>query len=191
MFLISRIGHPSGMRLASGEIWDACAARGKGGLLGAAPLLDPLCTPPGAPPKKVFNYRKTARARVLRFGSFLPSLRSLRRSPSATRKCQSPLSLWSKSASAKYHNAVQSLSAALLPNTPNMIAKSSVIFQLLGLFLSAFCLKCLSALRCPPSEAGRGVAFHKLARAERWRWMVLREFAKYAFFWPDKEKSCF
>ena len=26
-----------------------------GGLLGAAPLLDPLCTPPGTPPKKDFQ----------------------------------------------------------------------------------------------------------------------------------------
>ena len=35
---------------------------GQGGLLGAAPLLGPLCTPPGTPPKRVFNFRKTARA---------------------------------------------------------------------------------------------------------------------------------
>ena len=49
----------------------------------------------------------------------------------------------------------------------------------------------LSAFRCPRSKAGRGVTFLILARAKRWRWLVLREFAKYAFFWPDKEKSCF
>ena len=47
----------------SGGVWDACAAcdfaspaRGKGGLLGAAPLLGPLCTPPGTPPKKRFQF---------------------------------------------------------------------------------------------------------------------------------------
>ena len=47
----------------SGKIGDACAARGfaspawgKGGLLGAAPLLGPLCTPPGTPPKKDFHH---------------------------------------------------------------------------------------------------------------------------------------
>ncbi len=46
-----------------GKVWDACAAcdfaspaRGKGGLLGAAPLLGPLCTPPGTPPKKCFQF---------------------------------------------------------------------------------------------------------------------------------------
>ena len=39
----------------------------------------------------------------------------------------------------------------------------------------------LSAFRCPPSKAGRDVAFFKLARAKRRRWLVLREFAKYAF----------
>ena len=46
-----------------GKVWDACAAcdfaspaRGKGGLLGAAPLLGPLCTPPGTPPKKRFQF---------------------------------------------------------------------------------------------------------------------------------------
>ena len=33
----------------------------------------------------------------------------------------------------------------------------------------------------PSSEAGRGVAFLKLAEAERRRWEVLGEFAKYAF----------
>ena len=32
-----------------------------------------------------------------------------------------------------------------------------------------------------PSKAGRGVAFLKLARAKRGRWLVLNEFAKYAF----------
>ncbi len=40
----------------SGEAWDACPAWGKGGLLGAAPLLGPLCTPPGAPPKRSFQF---------------------------------------------------------------------------------------------------------------------------------------
>ena len=48
---------------ALGGVWDACAACdfaspawGRGGLLGAAPLLDPLCTPPGTPPKKRFQF---------------------------------------------------------------------------------------------------------------------------------------
>jgi len=31
----------------------------------------------------------------------------------------------------------------------------------------------------------------KLPERMRRRWLVLSEFAKYAFFWPDKEKSCF
>mgnify|MGYP006868213407 CR=1 FL=1 len=34
----------------------ASPARGKGGLLEAAPLLGPLCTPPGTPPKKRFQF---------------------------------------------------------------------------------------------------------------------------------------
>ena len=34
---------------------------------------------------------------------------------------------------------------------------------------------------CPSSKAGRGVAFLKLAEAKRRRWLVLGEFAKYAF----------
>ena len=63
----------------SGEVWDACAARGKvGPVMGLRPLRGPPCIPPEAPPKKVFNFRKTARARVLRCGSFPLSLRSLR-----------------------------------------------------------------------------------------------------------------
>ena len=62
-----------------GEVWDACAARGKAGpVMGLRPLRGPPCIPPEAPPKRAFNFRKTARARVLRCGSFPPSLRSLR-----------------------------------------------------------------------------------------------------------------
>ena len=56
--------------------------------------LRPPCIPPEAPQKKVFRFLRTARARGSSCGSFLPSLRSVRRSPSAPRKCHSPLSLW-------------------------------------------------------------------------------------------------
>ena len=66
-----------------------------------------------------------------------------------------------------------------------MIAKNSKIFQLLA-FLSV-----LFAFRCPRSEAGRGVAFLILARAERRRWLVLREFAKYAFFGLTRKNPVF
>ena len=66
-----------------------------------------------------------------------------------------------------------------------MIAKNSKIFQLLA-FLSV-----LFAFRCPRSEAGRGVAFLILARAERRRWLVLREFAKYAFFGLTRQNPVF
>ena len=71
---------PFGHRISpSGEIWDACAARGKvGPVMGLRPLRGPPCIPPEAPPKSVFNYRNTARARVLCCGSFPHSLRSLR-----------------------------------------------------------------------------------------------------------------
>ena len=67
----------------SGGVWDACAAcdfaspaRGKGGLLGAAPLLGPLCTPPGTPPKKRFQFPQATRATRLLLRE-LPSLASL------------------------------------------------------------------------------------------------------------------
>ena len=63
--------------------WDACAAcdfaspaRGKGGLLGAAPLLDPLCTPPGTPPKKDFQFPKGSEGTRLALRE-LPSLAAL------------------------------------------------------------------------------------------------------------------
>ena len=75
-----------------------------GPVMGLRPLLGPPCIPPEAPPKKTFNFRKVSRARGLSCGSFLPSLCSLRRSPSAPRKCHSPLLLWAKSALAGYHN---------------------------------------------------------------------------------------
>ena len=83
------------MRAQRFAIWRccaACAARGKvGPVMGLRPLRGPPCIPPEAPPKRVFNFRKTARARGSSCGSFLPSLRSLRRSPSAPRKCHREL----------------------------------------------------------------------------------------------------
>ena len=85
--------------------WDACAARSKvGPVMGLRPLRGPPCIPPEAPPKRVISIPCAARARGSSCGSFLPSLRSVRRSPSAPRKCHSPLSRWAKSASAEYPN---------------------------------------------------------------------------------------
>ena len=66
-----------------GKVWDACAAcdfaspaRGKGGLLGAAPLLGPLCTPPGTPPKKCFQFSSSDEGTRLMLRE-LPSLAPL------------------------------------------------------------------------------------------------------------------
>ena len=57
--------------------WDACAACGKvGPVMGLRPLRGPPCIPPEAPPKKVFNYRKRARATRLLLRE-LPSLAPL------------------------------------------------------------------------------------------------------------------
>ena len=50
---------------------------------------------------------------------------------------------------------------------------------------------CHFAFRRPSSEAGRGVAFLKLARAKRGRWLVLSEFAKYAFFGLKRKRRDF
>ena len=61
----------------SGEVWDACAARGKvGPVMGLRPLRGPPCIPPEAPPKSVFNFRQVARATRLRLRE-LPSLATL------------------------------------------------------------------------------------------------------------------
>ena len=79
---------------------------------------------------------------------------------------------------------------AMKNNTPTL----KIRFQLFASLPFLVCLPfffCLSAFRRPSSKAGRGVAFLKLAAAKRRRWLVLGEFAKYAFFWPDKEKSGF
>ena len=62
----------------------------------------PLALPPEHTPRGVISIPCAARARGSSCGSFLPSLHSLRRSPSAPRKCHSPLSLWAESASAEY-----------------------------------------------------------------------------------------
>ena len=49
----------------------------------------------------------------------------------------------------------------------------------------------LSAFRRSSSKAGRRVAFLKLARAQRGRWLVLDEFAKYAFFGLKRKRRDF
>ena len=102
--------------------------------MGLRPLRGPPCIPPEAPPKSVFNSRNTARARVLCCGSFPHSLRSLRRSPSATRKCQRTLSLWSKSASAKHHNAVRGLNDTRCSPTPHACPQFRQVLAFPGLF---------------------------------------------------------
>ena len=43
----------------------------------------------------------------------------------------------------------------------------------------------------PPSEADRGVTYLKLAAATRRRWLVLDEFAKYAFFGLTRKNPAF
>ena len=71
-------------------VWAAFAAGGRGGLLGAAPLRGPLCTPPGAPAGLSLFHRLSRAARLLL--RELPSLRSgdlppRRATPSATFPC--------------------------------------------------------------------------------------------------------
>ena len=70
--------------------WAAFAAGGRGGLLGAAPLRGPLCTPPGAPAGLSLFHRLSRAARLLL--RELPSLRSgdlpsRRATPSAIFPC--------------------------------------------------------------------------------------------------------
>ena len=61
------------------------------------------------------------------------------------------------------------------PPQKHQLAAIPDILRKLSPCLLSFCL--LGS----PSKAGRGVAFLKLARAQRRRWEVLGEFAKYAF----------
>ena len=88
---------------------------GQRGPVRGCALPRPPLHPPGAPPKKANNFHKLARARDSSCGSFLPSLCSLRRSPSAPRKCQIPLSRWSESASAKHQQQIKSLKIVHCP----------------------------------------------------------------------------
>ena len=193
--------------------------------MGLRPLLGPPCIPPEAPPKKRFQFPSGIRGqRVSCCGSFPPSLRSLRRSPSAKRKCQRTLSLWSKSASAKYHNAVRGLNDTRCSPTPHVCPQFRQVLAFPGLsglfpaalpnlptilrnnrFLQlqvAFRVDPITTHTSTPSVAllsfncrhqKQGVELPSLNSSERMRrrWLVLSEFAKYAFFWPDKEKSCF
>jgi len=93
-----------------------------------------------------------------------------------------------------------SLTCPLLPRTfsPSTLFPKQFTCHLKTLYFSPFQAPAtdlpafgIIAFQLLPSKAGRLVAFLILARAERRRWLVLGEFAKYAFFWPDKEKSCF
>ena len=86
---------PFGHRVSpSGEVWDAYAARSKvGPVMGLRPLRGPPCIPPGAPPKRAFNFLKTARATRLLLRE-LPSLAPLAQVISLRAAlCQMPLSL--------------------------------------------------------------------------------------------------
>ena len=173
------------------------AAR-RGRLWGYAPFSAPLASPPKHPQRSAFNFHQTTRARVLCCGSFPPSLRSLRRSPSATRKCQRTLSLWSKSASAKHHNAVRGLNDTRCYPTPHTCPQFRQVLAFPGLFglfpaalpklptilrnnrflqlqvafrvdpITAHTLhgiSCPFVFQLPPSKAGHGVTFLKLAGA--------------------------
>ena len=81
---LAKLGTPARRAARRGRLW------------GFAPCAAPLASPPKHPLREVFSFLNVARARVLCCGSFPHSLRSLRCSPSATRKCQSTLSLWMK-----------------------------------------------------------------------------------------------
>ena len=96
-------GCPSGMWVRRPSRFGTPARRAArwGRLWGCAPFATPLHPPRSTPLGEVFNSRGVARARGSSCGSFLPSLCSVRRSPSAPRKCHSPLSLWAESASAE------------------------------------------------------------------------------------------
>ena len=87
------------------------------GRVGCTNTLAPLASPPKHPLREVFSFLGVARARVLCCGSFPHSLRSLRRSPSATRKCQSTLSLRAKAASVNNHRHVWWLKKVLYPSS--------------------------------------------------------------------------
>ena len=50
---------------------------------------------------------------------------------------------------------------------------------------------CIFVFRRSPSEADRGVTYLKLAAATRRRWLVLDEFAKYAFFGLTRKNPAF
>ena len=80
---------------------------------------------------------------------------------------------------------------AILPFADRHQKQGSVIVAVFSAFCLSHCLSCLSAFRRPPSKAGRGVAFLKLARAKRGRWLVLDEFAKYAFFGLKRKRRNF
>ena len=75
-------------RLPSGEVLDACAARSKAEpVMGLRPLLGPLASPPKHPQAGLSITSVWRGQRGCSFRSFPPSLRSVRRSPFAPRKC--------------------------------------------------------------------------------------------------------
>ena len=80
-----------------------CGAQQGGAGYGATPPSRPPLHPPRSTPKEGLSITPEWRGqRGCSSGSFLPSLRSVRRSPSAPRKCQMAHLLWIKSVSADY-----------------------------------------------------------------------------------------
>ena len=78
-------------------------------------------------------------------------------------------------------------------NQPDRLTHPAKTFLLCLPFLSlSFSFSCLFAF-APALHQKLVVESPSLNSPERMRrrWLVLGEFAKYAFFWTDKEKSCF
>jgi len=69
-------------------------------------------------------------------------------------------------------------------------ARYNLSAALLPIAFLVFCLHCLFPVIRHQELVEKLPSLNSPKRMRR-RWLVLGEFAKYAFFWPDKEKSCF
>ena len=166
---------PFGHRISpSGEIWDACAARGKvGPVMGLRPLRGPPLHSPRSTPKEGFQFPSGGEGNA-----------SLAAGASLTR-CARSGDLPPRRVNAKVRfRFVQSpfqpiIRAKLLLKNLRVPPPFNCTFPV---FLPSIVLHQKLVVASPSLYSPQRM---------RGRWLVLREFAQYAFFWPDKEKSCF
>ena len=165
----------------SGEVWDACAARGKvGPVMGLRPLLGPPCIPPEAPPRALSittgwrghaSYAAGASlTRCTRSGDLPPRRVNAR---VRFRSGQNPLqpntaeNLMVKKYSLTFPTIPQTFCSSTLVSEQFTRHSKYRPFAFSAACHKAYPMLVFIAFQYLSSKAGREVTFHILARAQR------------------------